>query len=64
MCIRDRLSTNYKNQIVDICCRIISTDGEVTLSERIWMTKLCDSDEYAKLIVGSMLGSDFIDDIL
>ena len=40
------------------------TDGEVTLSERIWMTKLCDSDEYAKSIVGSMLGSDFIDDIL
>ena len=58
------LNTNYRNQIVDICCRIISTDGEVSLTERIWMNKLCDSNKHAKSIVGSMLGSDFIDDIL
>ena len=34
------LSNNYYNKLVDICCRVVSTDGEVTLEERIWMTKL------------------------
>ena len=58
------LSTNYRNQIVDICCRIISSDGEVTLSERIWMSKLCDHNRHAKSLVGSMLGSDFITNIV
>ncbi len=52
------LSTNYTNQIVDICCRIISTDGEVTLSERIWMAKLCDSDKRAKKLVEMMLDGE------
>ena len=33
------LSTNYRNRIVDICCRMVSTDGEVTLEEIIWMYK-------------------------
>ena len=49
------LNTNYRNQIVDICCRIISTDGEVTLSERIWMSKLCDHNKHAKKLVETML---------
>ncbi len=31
------LSQNYRNRIIDICCRMISTDGKVTLDERIWM---------------------------
>ena len=49
------LSTNYRNQIVDICCRMISTDGEVTLQERIWMSKICDHNEQAKRIRDEML---------
>ena len=42
------LSTKYRNEIVDICCRIISTDGEVSLNERIWMNKLCEHNNHAK----------------
>ena len=49
------LSTNYRNQIVDICCRMISTDGEVSLQERIWMNKLCEHNEQAKKIRDEML---------
>ena len=49
------LSTNYRNQIVDICCRMISTDGEVSLQERIWMSKICDHNEHAKRIRDEML---------
>jgi|TARA_B100001094_G_scaffold41670_1_gene36355 hypothetical protein len=49
------LSTNYKNQVIDICCRMISTDGEVSLQERIWMQKLCEENERAKLIRDEML---------
>ena len=42
------LSTNYRNKIIDICCRMLSTDGEVELSERICMNKLCDHNNTAK----------------
>ena len=42
------LSTNYRNQVIDICCRMISTDGEVGLDERIWMSKLCEHNSQAK----------------
>tara|TARA_B100000965_G_scaffold336951_1_gene303497 strand:- start:406 stop:579 length:174 start_codon:yes stop_codon:yes gene_type:complete len=49
------LSTNYKNQIIDICCRMISTDGEVGLEERIWMTKLCEHNSQAKKIRDDLL---------
>ena len=49
------LSTNYRNQIVDICCRMISTDGEVGLEERIWMTKLCDANPQARKIRDDLL---------
>ena len=49
------LSTNYKNQIIDICCRMISTDGEVGLEERIWMFKLCEHNPQAKKIRDEML---------
>jgi hypothetical protein len=51
------LSTNYRNQIVDICCRMISTDGEVSLQERIWMNKLCEHNEQAKRMRDDLLGS-------
>ena len=49
------LSTSYKNRIIDICCRMISTDGEVALEERIWMHKLCEENEKAKELVGNIL---------
>ncbi len=55
------LSTNYRNKIVDICCRMISTDGEVELSERIWMTKLCDHNTQAKVLRDSLLCPDKIE---
>jgi len=34
---------------------MISTDGEVELSERIWMNKLCEHNRQAKSLVTSML---------
>ena len=49
------LSTSYKNRIIDICCRMITTDGEVTLEERIWMHKLCEKNSQAKELVGNIL---------
>jgi len=49
------LSTSCKNKIIDICCRIISTDGEVTLEERIWMHKLIEENEKAKILAGTIL---------
>ena len=49
------LSTNYRNHLIDICCRIISTDGEVDLEERIWMTKLCEHNAHARELRDSML---------
>ncbi len=49
------LSTNYRNRIVDICCRMISTDGEVELNERIWMNKLCEHNLQARELAGAML---------
>ena len=56
------LSTNYRNKIIDICCRILSTDGEVELNERIWMNKLCDHNNTAKELVSSLTCPDFIPD--
>ena len=49
------LSTEYRNRIIDICCRMISTDGEVDLDDRIWMHKLCENNEKAKELAGAML---------
>ena len=49
------LSTNYRNKIVDICCRMISTDGQVDLDERIWMNKLCEHNLQARELAGAML---------
>ena len=45
------LNTKSYNKLVDICCRVISTDGEVTLDERIWMTKLKENNRHADKIV-------------
>ncbi len=58
------LSTNYRNQIVDICCRMISTDGEVSLKERIWMNKLTEHNASARELAGALLCPDFIGDEL
>ena len=50
------LSTNYRLQLTDICCRMITTDGvPVTLEERIWMSKLCDHNRAAKALVEALL---------
>ena len=56
------LCTNYRNRIVDICCRIISTDGEVSLDDRIWMNKLCENNRQAKDLATSMLCPDVMGD--
>ena len=45
------LSNNYYNKLVDICCRVVSTDGAVTLEERIWMTKLKENNRHAEKVV-------------
>ena len=52
------LSSDHKNKIIDICCRIISTDGEVSLEERIWMYNISKVDSEAKQIIHSMLNND------
>ena len=55
------LSTRYRLELTDICCRIIS-QGPVTLDERIWMNKLCEKNMHAKELAGSLLCPDFIED--
>ena len=57
------LSTNYRLNLTDICCRMISTDGEVLLEERIWMKKLCDANPSARSLVESLLCPDKIEDM-
>lgn len=50
------LSTKYRLELTDICCRMITTDGvPVTLEERIWMNKLCDKNPHARGIVHRLL---------
>ena len=56
------LSTNYRNKITDICCRMLSTDGIVDLNERIWMNKLCEHNLQARELAGSLTCPDFIPD--
>jgi len=56
------LSTNYRNRITDICCRILSTDGTVALDERIWMNKLCEHNPSARDLVSCLVCPDFIPD--
>ena len=50
------LSTKYRLELTDICCRMMTTDGvEVTLEERIWMNKLCDHNPQARELRNSLL---------
>ena len=55
------LSTQYRNELVDICCRIISLDN-VSLDERIWMNKLCEKNLHARELAGALLCPDKIED--
>ena len=55
------LSTKYRNRIVEICCRMISTDEEVDLDDRIWMNKLCEHNLQAKDLRNSLLCPDKIE---
>ena len=55
------LSTKYRLELTDICCRMITDDGvPVTLDERIWMNKLCEKNASAKAIAESLLCPDSI----
>ena len=55
------LSTKYRLELTDICCRMMTTDGvEVSLKERIWMNKLCEKNNSAAEIAGSLLCPDYI----
>ncbi len=56
-----KMARGQKLKLTDIICRIISTDGKVELSERIWMHNLCESNEEAKQLAGAMLCPDFYD---
>ena len=55
------LSTKYRNELIDICCRIISLD-DVSLDERIWMNKLCEKNLHASELAGALLCPDKIED--
>jgi len=55
------MARGQKMKLTDIICRIISTDGTVSLSERIWMNNLCESNDEAKELAGAMLCPDFYD---
>jgi len=52
---RDRL------ELTDICCRMMSTVGSVTLKERIWLSNLCRGDNEANALAGAMLCPDIIE---
>ena len=55
------LSTKYRLELTDICCRMITTDGvPVTLEERIWMNKLCESNSHARGIAHRLLLNNLV----
>ena len=55
------LSTKYRLELTDICCRIMTTDGvPVTLEERIWMNKLCEKNLQARELAGQLLCPDYL----
>ena len=50
------LSTKYRLELTDICCRMLTTDGvPVSLDERIWMNKLCEHNMSARDLRDSLL---------
>ena len=57
------LSTKYRLELTDICCRMITDDGvPVSLEERIWMNKLCEDNIEARELAGALLCPDKIPD--
>ncbi len=56
----NKLSNKSQLQLTDICCRMMSTEGEVSLDERIWMQKLCEESLPARELVGAMLCPDYV----
>ena len=57
------LSTKYRLELTDICCRMITDDGiPVSLQERIWMNKLCEKNLHARELAGALLCPDKIED--
>jgi len=55
------LSTKYRLELTDICCRMLTTDGvPVTLDERIWMNKLCEHNLHARGLTNSLLKNNKI----
>ena len=58
------LSTRYRNDIIDICCRFISNDN-VLLHERVWMNKLCAVNGSARQLRDDLLSvlGDKIDEV-
>ena len=57
------LSTRYRLELTDICCRMIS-DDTVSLDERIWMNKLCQNNLQARELAGALLCPDKVPDRL
>ena len=53
------LSTKYRLELTDICCRIVS-EGPVTLAERIWMNKLCEKNLQARELAGQLLCPEYL----
>ncbi len=49
------LSTKYRLELTDICCRMVTTDGEVSLSERVWMNKLCEKNLQARELRNALM---------
>ncbi len=50
------LSTAYRLELTDICCRMITDDApEVTLEERVWMQKLIDHNTSARAIHDNLI---------
>ena len=50
------LSTKYRLELTDICCRMITDDGvEVSLKERIWMNKLFERNVQARELRNSLM---------
>ena len=57
------MNQKERSELTDICCRLMSTSGSVTLNERIWLNKLIENNKSAKMIVDSMVDFNNYDSI-
>ena len=55
------MNQKERSELTDICCRLMSTSGSVTLKERIWLNTLCEKNEKARDLAGAMLCPDIIE---